>query len=227
MATKIVDLGKVVGAAGPQGPKGDTGAQGPKGDTGPQGPKGDKGDTGAQGPKGDKGDTGPTGPKGADAINPADAAAKDAPVDADQFPLIDSADNNALKKVALSALAEYMGQHMAGGGVLFAGDAFQPRISKMYTTSNTATGITTIELGFRPKLVHILYNCRKRETTAGPYLDTVVDKFVHEVPGGYMAGGSDFIFTDTGFTYDMSKSSPPAVDFENKTPAWVTYWAIA
>ena len=35
-----IDLGRVIG---------DTGAQGPKGDTGAQGAKGDKGDTGAQG----------------------------------------------------------------------------------------------------------------------------------------------------------------------------------
>lgn len=34
MATKIVDLGSVMG---PQGPKGDTGPQGPKGNTGPAG----------------------------------------------------------------------------------------------------------------------------------------------------------------------------------------------
>lgn len=67
------------GAAGIQGPKGDTGAQGiqgiqgeqgiqgvageqgPKGDTGARGEQGPKGDTGLQGPKGD------TGAKGADA----------------------------------------------------------------------------------------------------------------------------------------------------------------
>ena len=67
------------GAAGIQGPKGNTGAQGiqgiqgeqgiqgvagevgPKGDTGARGEQGPKGDTGAQGPKGD------TGAKGADA----------------------------------------------------------------------------------------------------------------------------------------------------------------
>jgi Collagen triple helix repeat (20 copies) len=61
------------GAAGPQGPKGDTGPagavgpQGAKGDTGPAGPAGDKGDTGAAGPAGPagaKGDTGPAGPAG-------------------------------------------------------------------------------------------------------------------------------------------------------------------
>jgi hypothetical protein len=46
------------GAAGPQGPKGDTGAAGPKGDTGATGAKGDKGATGDAGPKGDKGDPG-------------------------------------------------------------------------------------------------------------------------------------------------------------------------
>lgn len=70
MATKVVDLGNVMG---PQGPKGDTGArgatgpQGPKGDTGatgPQGPKGATGATGAQGPKGATGATGPRGPAG-------------------------------------------------------------------------------------------------------------------------------------------------------------------
>lgn len=40
---RTIDLGKVVGAQGPQGPKGDQGVQGPKGDTGSQGPKGDNG----------------------------------------------------------------------------------------------------------------------------------------------------------------------------------------
>ena len=74
-----IDLGKVVGPQGIQGPKGDAGAQGPagpqgeqgpKGDTGPQGatgpagPKGDKGDTGAQGETGPQGETGATGPQG-------------------------------------------------------------------------------------------------------------------------------------------------------------------
>lgn len=54
MATRIVDLGLVVG---PQGPKGDTGPQGPKGDTGAQGPKGDPG---PQGPKGTANLVGPT-----------------------------------------------------------------------------------------------------------------------------------------------------------------------
>ncbi|MFG6356323.1 MAG: tail fiber domain-containing protein [Acetatifactor sp.] len=55
------------GAAGSQGPKGDTGAtgpQGPKGDTGATGPQGPKGDTGATGPQGPKGATGPQGPSG-------------------------------------------------------------------------------------------------------------------------------------------------------------------
>lgn len=49
MATKIVDLGSVVGPqgpAGPQGPKGDTGAQGPQG---PQGPAGSMVSTAATG----------------------------------------------------------------------------------------------------------------------------------------------------------------------------------
>lgn len=71
------------GAAGIQGPKGDTGAQGiqgiqgeqgiqgvtgevgPKGDTGARGEQGPKGDTGAQGPKGDTGAVGPKGETGA------------------------------------------------------------------------------------------------------------------------------------------------------------------
>lgn len=68
MATKVVDLGNVMG---PQGPKGDTGAagpQGPKGETGATGPQGPMGYTGAQGPKGDIGATGPQGPKGADGV---------------------------------------------------------------------------------------------------------------------------------------------------------------
>jgi hypothetical protein len=44
-----IDLGPVVGvvgATGPQGPKGDTGPQGVRGYTGPQGPKGDTGEVG-------------------------------------------------------------------------------------------------------------------------------------------------------------------------------------
>lgn len=71
------------GAAGIQGPKGDTGAQGvqgiqgeqgiqgvagevgPKGDTGARGEQGPKGNTGAQGPKGDTGAAGPKGETGA------------------------------------------------------------------------------------------------------------------------------------------------------------------
>lgn len=76
MAATTVDLGRVIGATGPQGPQGlqgATGPQGPKGGIGPQGPKGDtgpqgvKGATGPQGPQGVqgvKGATGPQGPKG-------------------------------------------------------------------------------------------------------------------------------------------------------------------
>lgn len=58
MATKVVDLGNVMG---PQGPKGDTGATGA---TGPKGATGATGATGPQGPKGATGATGPTGPRG-------------------------------------------------------------------------------------------------------------------------------------------------------------------
>ena len=50
-----VNLGSVVG---PAGPKGDTGLAGPKGDRGPQGatgPQGERGPQGATGPKGDPG----------------------------------------------------------------------------------------------------------------------------------------------------------------------------
>lgn len=54
MATRIVDLGSVVG------PKGDKGDQGERGLQGPQGIQGPKGETGAQGA------TGPQGPAGAD-----------------------------------------------------------------------------------------------------------------------------------------------------------------
>lgn len=61
MAT-TVDLGKVVGTTGPQGPQG---IQGPKGDTGPQG---FKGPTGSQGPKGDTGQQGPKGDTGPNVI---------------------------------------------------------------------------------------------------------------------------------------------------------------
>ena len=55
------------GAAGEQGPKGDTGAagpQGPAGADGVKGDKGDKGDTGATGPQGPQGEQGIQGPKG-------------------------------------------------------------------------------------------------------------------------------------------------------------------
>ena len=67
---QTVDLGKVVGDTGPQGPKGDTGATGPRGPAGAQGAKGDtgaqgpQGDTGPQGPQGETGPQGPAGPKG-------------------------------------------------------------------------------------------------------------------------------------------------------------------
>lgn len=77
---RTIDLGRVVGAQGPQGiqgEKGATGAQGPKGDTGQAGitptigsngnwylgssdtGKPSRGATGPQGPKGDTGATGP------------------------------------------------------------------------------------------------------------------------------------------------------------------------
>ena len=49
MATKTIDLGKVVGSTGPQGPKGETGAAGPKGETGAAGPKGETGAAGKDG----------------------------------------------------------------------------------------------------------------------------------------------------------------------------------
>ena len=68
---QTVDLGKVVGDTGPQGPKGDTGATGPRG---PAGAQGAKGDTGAQGPKGDTGPAGEKGEKG-DAFTYADFTA--------------------------------------------------------------------------------------------------------------------------------------------------------
>ena len=47
-----VNLGSVVG---PAGPKGATGPAGPKGATGPAGPKGDQGERGPTGAKGDPG----------------------------------------------------------------------------------------------------------------------------------------------------------------------------
>ena len=65
-----VNLGSVVG---PAGPKGETGATGPKGDTGPAGPKGETGATGPKGdtgPTGPKGDTGPRGAKGDPGVSP-------------------------------------------------------------------------------------------------------------------------------------------------------------
>ena len=68
-----IDLGSVIGPAGPEGktgPKGErgeTGPQGPagpKGDAGPKGEQGPKGDAGEQGAKGDKGDPGSSGAPG-------------------------------------------------------------------------------------------------------------------------------------------------------------------
>lgn len=62
MAATTVDLGRVIGPTGPQGPKGPqgaTGPQGPKGNTGPQGPQGIQGVKGSIGPQGPKGDIGP------------------------------------------------------------------------------------------------------------------------------------------------------------------------
>lgn len=49
-----VDIPAIIGATGPQGPRGETGPQGEQGEIGPQGIQGL---TGPQGPKGDKGDT--------------------------------------------------------------------------------------------------------------------------------------------------------------------------
>ena len=59
-----LDLGKVVGADGPQGPQGLQGPKGDPGETGPQGPQGPKGDTGDTGPEGPQGQQGIQGPKG-------------------------------------------------------------------------------------------------------------------------------------------------------------------
>ena len=53
-----VNLGSVVGPAGP------------KGDRGPAGPKGDRGPQGATGPKGDPGQQGQRGPQGEPGISP-------------------------------------------------------------------------------------------------------------------------------------------------------------
>lgn len=59
MATRLVDLGSVVG------PKGDKGDQGERGLQGPQGIQGPKGETGAQGATGPQGPQGPAGTAGA------------------------------------------------------------------------------------------------------------------------------------------------------------------
>lgn len=62
-----IDLGKVVGAdgpQGPQGPQGPAGEQGPQGIPGPQGIQGPAGDTGPAGPEGPQGPAGPDGPEG-------------------------------------------------------------------------------------------------------------------------------------------------------------------
>ena len=65
-----VNLGSVVG---PAGPKGATGSAGPKGDPGPQGERGPQGATGPKGdpgPQGERGPQGATGPKGDPGISP-------------------------------------------------------------------------------------------------------------------------------------------------------------
>lgn len=49
------DLGKVVGAQGPQGEQGPQGIQGIQGEQGPQGIQGIQGETGPQGPQGEQG----------------------------------------------------------------------------------------------------------------------------------------------------------------------------
>lgn len=59
-----LDLGKVVGDPGPQGPQGIPGPKGDPGATGPEGPAGAKGDPGATGPTGATGPQGPQGPEG-------------------------------------------------------------------------------------------------------------------------------------------------------------------
>ena len=62
--SKGVNLGKIVGATGAQGPQGEKGETGATGAQGPQGEKGETGATGAQGPQGEKGETGATGAQG-------------------------------------------------------------------------------------------------------------------------------------------------------------------
>lgn len=62
-----INLGKVVGADGPQGPQGiqgPAGERGPQGIPGPQGPVGEQGPQGPEGPEGPAGKTGPQGEQG-------------------------------------------------------------------------------------------------------------------------------------------------------------------
>lgn len=62
-----IDLGRVVGADGPQGPQGiqgPAGEIGPQGIPGPQGPVGEQGPQGPEGPQGPAGETGPQGKQG-------------------------------------------------------------------------------------------------------------------------------------------------------------------
>ena len=68
MATKVVDLGSVIGPQGPAGPAGPQGETGPKGATGAQGPQG------VAGPKGDTGTPGKDGAAGQSAYQQAVAA---------------------------------------------------------------------------------------------------------------------------------------------------------
>lgn len=65
MATKVVDLGSVIGPQGPAGPAGPQGETGPKGATGAQGPQG------VAGPKGDTGTPGKDGAAGKSAYQQA------------------------------------------------------------------------------------------------------------------------------------------------------------
>lgn len=79
--TQIINLGRVVGktgAQGPQGEKGDTGPQGPVGATGPQGIQGQRG---AQGPQGVPGAQGPQGPQGIPGPSVTVSPALDSPSD--------------------------------------------------------------------------------------------------------------------------------------------------
>lgn len=157
------------GSTGAEGPPGDQGIPGPTGATGSQGVKGDKGDTGSTGATGATGATGVAGPQGpqgdpgADGDIAADtvaATAKTTPVDADLFPLLDSAASFDLKKLTYGNLKGTLKSYFdplyagaLGADDNYATDAEKVKLSNLSgvntgdettATIKTKLGITTL-----------------------------------------------------------------------------------